>query len=195
MNVAVSPSWPCSDPGDREVLNVLGEGETGSRDTGIHHAVRDPVELATGKAPDQEDEQALGGLLYDGGDENGCESEGFVGGDGSPQDELAGRVEGHRDEDGDEGSPEEGHDEVAGGLGLEAVEPHERRDDDAERDDRDDEPEQRGTHSGGSADGHGDGQGGESEAEDRDPEEDPATQQRPAAVRARALASRLRWLG
>ena len=183
------------DPGEGEVLDVLGEREAGGGHPGIDHAVGDPVELALREPPHEQDEQALRGLLDDGRDEDGRERQGLVPGDGAPEHQLAGGVEGHGDEDGDEGAPEEGHDEVAGRLGLEAVQPHEGRHDDAQRDDRDDEAEQRGADPGGGADGHRDREGGDAEADGRDPEQDPPAQERTPPVQRLSRGLRARWNG
>ena len=86
------------------------------------------------------------------------------------------RVEQRRQHGRDEGAPEERPDEVAGGLGLEAVEPQEGRDDDAERDDRDDEGQQRGLHAERGAEVRRDDEGHEEEADPRDAADDPPPQ-------------------
>lgn len=81
------PLLPVLDPGDREVLDVLGEREPGSGDSGIDHAVGDAVELALGETPHEEHEQPLRSLLDERRDEHGGEGEGLLLRDGSPEHE------------------------------------------------------------------------------------------------------------
>ena len=137
---------PALGPRDREVLHVLGEGEAGRAHAGVDHAVGDAVELVPEEPPDEQDEHALERLLGERGDEHRRRRERRLGVGRGLEDGDGARVEQRRQDGRDEGAPEERPDEVAGGLGLEAVEPQERRDDDAERDHRDGEGQQRGLH-------------------------------------------------
>ncbi len=132
-------------PRPGEVVDVLREGEAGGADGGIDHPVGDAVELTPQHPPRQEHEGTLGRLLHDRGDEHRRRHHRRlrVAGRNRLQDRDGARVEQGRDDGRDEPAPEERRDEVAGRFGLEAVQPEEGRDDDAERDQRHGECEQR----------------------------------------------------
>ena len=134
-------------PGLREVLDVLGEGEAGGADARVDHAVGDPVELA----PQEPPRRAARRRPWRPPRRTGATSTAVVasaacGSVDRLEHRDGARVEQRRDGGRHEGTPEERRDEVAGRLGLEAVEPQEGRDDDAERDDRHGEREERRLH-------------------------------------------------
>ena len=118
-----------------EVEDVLAEREARADEAGVDDAVDDPVELAPPEQVDEQDAEALEGLLGDRREVDGARLEGV----GPPRLDEQLEPEGVEEEgadDGDERAPEEGEDDVAHRLGLVAVEPEERRHDDEERDDR-----------------------------------------------------------
>ena len=165
--------------GLREVLDVLGEGEARGADARVDHAVGDAVELAPRDQPDEHHQGTLGGLLDERGDEHGGRLQGGLRVGGRLEHGDGAGVEQRGDDGRDERAPQERTDEVAGGLGLEAVEPQEGRDDDAERHQRHGEREQRGLHAERRTQVGGHDQGREQEPDGGDPGEQPAAQGRP----------------
>ena len=117
-----------------EVEDVLAEREARTDETGVDDAVDDAVELAATEQVDEQDAESLEGLLGDRRQVDRARLERV----GPPRLDEELEPEGVEEEgadDGDQGSPQEGEDDVAHRLGLVAVEPEERRHDDEQRDD------------------------------------------------------------
>ena len=126
-------SRPSTGPaeGVAEVEDVLGEGEAGGGDPGDDDAVDDPVEVAAAEEEEQQDGGGLGRLLDDRRDDG--RAPGVSASDGVGRSSVASQLGGEAvGEDRDQGrgarAPGEGEEQVAPGLGLDPVEPAERRD-------------------------------------------------------------------
>ncbi len=164
--------------GLREVDDVLGEGEARRADARVDHAVGDAVELTPRDPPHDQHQRTLGGLLDERGDEHRGGLEGGLRVGGRLEHGDGAGVEQRGDDGRDGGAPQEGTDEVAGGFGLEAVEPQEGRDHDAERHQRHGEREQGGLHAERRTEVGRHDQGREQEPDGGDAGEQPAAQGR-----------------
>ena len=115
--------------GAPEVDDVLGEREARRRDAGVDDAVDDPVELPAPDQQEPDDERALDELLDQRGRDHRADHVALA----APEQQLGGDdragVDDHRDERRQPGTPEERREQQPRGLGLEPVDPEERRHD------------------------------------------------------------------
>ena len=161
-----------------EVEDVLGEREPGGADARVDHAVDDPVELPPPEQQDQQHRRALERLLDDRRDGHRGHGQRVL--LHLLQQHDRGRVEDQRAGAGHERAPAEREQQQRHRLGLEPVEPEERRYDDAERQHREDQTEQRGLDAGIGADGSGEDEATHGEADQDHRELHPAPDHRPA---------------
>ena len=137
-------SAPPSIAADREVLDVLGEGEARPDERAVDDAVDGPVERAARSGIDDEDAEPLRELLDDGRLHDGAEDFGGVR-VAAAEDPRQHEVDEQRDRDGRDRAPRDREDDKTPGLRLPAVDDPDREEHARERDEREDRAEQRRT--------------------------------------------------